>query len=246
MIMDSCDAAMTDIKAHSEILTATGWENTTPILLNKKTFTRSLIDEFTRADGRAFTASQLHSRLMGNKMIIQNVTTAATPIHMAHPYHKPSVLFHKILGNDRAENIQLMPQDVIGKVLIKISVLNRNSVPNDDVAQWAEWLSTNMPTDLQNIEILHIYESSSTAVCVLVAVPVVLWNHLPPRPGYEYVGRYWGSFPQMVSQAGASQNRGLALRPSQIFLDKQLPSRAHLLLAAAAERVRKMLCEGGC
>lgn len=85
MILDSCNVAMAGIKAHSEILAASGWETTTPAFL-RQSFTRFLIDEFTQANERAFTASQLHSRLMGNE-IIRNMT--ATPIHLAHPTTSP-------------------------------------------------------------------------------------------------------------------------------------------------------------
>lgn len=97
-------------------------------------------------------------------------------------------MFHRIIWSVTQET-QLMPQEVAGKVVIKVSVSGRGTVP--DAGQWAEWLSNNMPPDLQNIEILNKYES--TSMCVLVAVPVVLWNYLPPREAYEYVSRYWAS-----------------------------------------------------
>ena len=72
MILDSCNAAMAGIKAHGEILAASGWETITPVWL-RRIITRFLIDEFTQAEERAFTASQLHPRLMGNN-IIRNMT----------------------------------------------------------------------------------------------------------------------------------------------------------------------------
>lgn len=209
MMLDSCNAAMAGIKGHSEVLTASGWETTTSASLNQS-FTRFLIDEFTAANGRALTAAQLHSRLMGNE-IVRNMS--ATPIHVAHPDGKPSVLFHKILGRDARDN-QLMPQEIAGKVVLKVSVLGRGSIPN--AGEWAEWLSTNMPPDIRDIELLDQYES--TSVCLLVAVPVVLWDYLPPRAGYEYVSRYWGPIGQGGSRPGVSQQTSpsLSLRPANL------------------------------
>lgn len=214
MLLDCCKSAMAAIQGHSEILAASGWETTTPSSLHDS-FTRFVIDEFTAANGRAFTVAQMHARLMGNA-IIRNMS--ATPFHVAHPDNRPSVLFHKILGRD-ARNVQLMPQEIAGKVVIKVSVLGRGNVPN--AAQWAQWLTTNMPPDLQDIEILKKYES--TSVSVLVAVPVALWNYLEARPGYQYVDRYWGPFPPKVrqasvGQAGSSQQQqvGLTFRAGNI------------------------------
>jgi hypothetical protein len=207
MILDSCNAAMADIKAHGEILTASGWETTTPASLHQS-FTKFLIDEFTQANGRVFTASQLHARLMGNA-IIRNMQ--ATPIHIAHPDEKESIQFHKILERE-ARNLQLMPQEVGGKVLIKVSVVGRGGIPN--ARQWEEWLSTNMPPNLQKIEILDKYES--TSMVVLVVLPVVLWNYLPSREAYKYVSRYWGPFRPDDDQPGAGKQQGLVLRPGNI------------------------------
>lgn len=203
MILDSCNAAMASIQAHGEILAASGWETWT-------TFTKFLNDEFTDANGRAFTASQLHASMMGNA-IVKNI--GATPIHRANPDGKPSVLFHKILGRE-AGNLQLMPQETAGKVVIKVSVVDRGNIPT--ARQWENWLSTNMPPDLQDIEILDMYES--TSVSVLIAVPVVLWNYLEDRQGYQYIDRYWGPFSPNVSQgqSGSSQQAAMTMRAGNI------------------------------
>lgn len=183
MIFDSGYPPTARAKAPGEILAATGWETITPTS-PYQSFTKFLIEEFVKANGRAFTASQLHSRLMGTAFLRN---TKATPVHVARPDGKPSVVFHRIPTKKDTREVQLRPQELNGKVVIRVGV--RDDVPNAD--EWANWLSANMPPDLREIEILTKYQSG-TSVCVLVAVPVVLWNYLPDRNAYGYVSRYWG------------------------------------------------------
>jgi hypothetical protein len=78
----------------------------------------------------------------------------ATPNHVAHPYGKESIQFYKILGRE-TRNLQLMPQEVGGKVLIKVSVVERAAAAFQTLVNGKNGLVINMPPNLQKIEILE-------------------------------------------------------------------------------------------
>ena len=176
LIMDSCNSAMAGIRPDGEILTAAGWESVTPASLTFS-FTQILINEIKAQNGRAFAACDLHSNLMTNA-ITNNMR--ATPIHKTNLNH-PSVLFHKI-GSREARELIRAPQGSTARVLIAVSI-TRSTLPN--VKEWKEWLSSNMPPGIRDIEIVAHWESSSRTS--LVCVPVQVWDYLKDHPAYNFV-----------------------------------------------------------
>ncbi len=205
--MDSCFSGMSMIKPEGEILCATGWETTTPTTLNRS-FTRFLIDEIQQVGGRAITASSLHANLL-SRALSNNMS--ATPIHRTNGEY-PSVLLHKI-GSREAQQLVRMPQRQLAKVLITVSVSN-NTLPS--LKDWAEWLTTNMPTDINNVEIVANWNSASRTA--LVSVPIEIWDYLRDDPAYAFVSYVMdqvviGAGPE--AQAAGEGARHRPLHPGQ-------------------------------
>lgn len=200
--MDSCNSAMAGIHPDAEILTATGWESTTPASTTSS-FTRVLIDEIKARNGRAFTACDLHSMML-TRAFVNNI--AATPIHKAD-MSSPSVLFHKI-GTREARELARASLTDTAKVLITVSI-EKYHVPHID--DWTKWLTPNMPTDLRDVEIVAHWTSSSGVT--LVSVPVQVWDYLRDDPAYNFVSFVQGKVhhglpsPPQPSSSSVQQQR---------------------------------------
>jgi hypothetical protein len=169
---------MASVKPEGEILTAAGWETTASSSL-PYSFTQIMIDEIRSMNGKAFTICDLHNLMM------QNPNMQATPNYKNKPKH-PSVLIHKI-GSREAQQLVRADRTSRGKVLITVSVSN-DVVP--DVHTWHKWLSSFMPTDIRNIEIIGRWESTSCVI--LVAVPIQVWDRLRDDPAYSFVSFLMG------------------------------------------------------
>jgi len=52
-----------------------------------------------------------------------------------------------------------------------------------DAAAWTTWLTTNLPLDLQNIELK--YGSESMSQLLVVSMPIDIWSYLPKHLGYS-------------------------------------------------------------
>ena len=179
--MDSCNSAMATIRPDGEILTAAGWESTTPASL-AFSFTQILIDEIKAMAGRAFTASDLHAKLLTNA---QQNNIGATPIHRASLHH-PSVLIHKI-GSREARDLVRASQNTTARVLITVSIA-ANVLP--DVNEWDQWLTSNMPSGIRDVEVVAHWDSFSRGV--LVCLPVQMWDYLRDDAAYSFVSYVWG------------------------------------------------------
>lgn len=218
--MDSCNSAMAGIHPHGEILTASGWESTTPAAA-ASSFTRVLIDEIRSLNGRSFTASDLHSMIM-TWAFSNNIS--ATPIHKAN-VKCPSVLIHKV-GTQEARKLARASLNNTAKVLITVSI-EKCSVP--DVDEWGEWLTAHMPPDFRDIEIVAHWTSSSSAVTLLVSVPVQVWTFLQDHPAYSFVSFVHGKVhhglpPPPQPSASTVQQQGADLRKENIP-PQSLPAR---------------------
>lgn len=179
LIMDSCNSAMAGIHPDGEILTAAGWESTASSALS---FTRILIDEINSLNGRAFTASDLHSMMVTRAF--QN-KISATPIHKTD-MSRPSVLFHKI-GTREARELARAPQTNPAKVLITVSI-EKYHLPN--IHEWTKWLTDKMPTDLKDIEVVAHWTSSSGVA--LVSIPIQVWDYLRDDSAYSFISFLFG------------------------------------------------------
>lgn len=174
--MDSCNSAMAAIRPEGEILTASGWESVTSANL-ASSFTRFVIDELTALNGRAIAVCDLHAKLMDNAL---RTNMSATPIHKSN-FNYPSVVIHKI-GSREAQDLNRVPRTTAAKVLITVSI-SFNDLPN--INEWKNWLTSNMPTDINNIEIVAHWNSASRTV--LVSLPIQVWDYLRENPAYSFV-----------------------------------------------------------
>lgn len=167
---------MAGIHPDGEILTATGWESTTPAS-TATSFTRVMIDEIKSLNGRAFTASDLHSMMLTRAFLNQ---IPATPIHKAD-MSCPSVLFHKI-GTREARELARASLTNSAKVLITVSI-EKYHLANID--EWTKWFTANLPTDLRDVEVVAHWTSSSGVA--LVSVPIQVWNYLRDDSAYHFI-----------------------------------------------------------
>lgn len=104
----------------------------------------------------------------------------STPIYGANREH-PSILIHRI-GSREAQQLVRAPRTTAAKVSMTVSV-SSDALPSVDA--WKNWLTSNMPNDIKDVEIVGHWRSSSRTV--LVAVPIQIWHYIKDHPAYNFV-----------------------------------------------------------
>jgi len=164
---------MVSVQGETEVLGACGWGQTTG------SFTQVLIDQLKSYNGSPVSLVQLYAETM-HHALTSNIGT--NPVHIPHIDGRPSIILHKPFpGSTRT----LQASSTISPVgvLIKVDITGDDTVPDSEV--WAKWLTTNMPPDLQRIEIQLVLSSSSSIM--IVSLPTTIWSYLSYKPGYTYI-----------------------------------------------------------
>lgn len=184
---------MAGIRPDGETLTAFGWESQTPANL-ASSFTQIMINEIKSLNGQAFTAVDLHAIMLTNAL---KNNMEVIPIHKPNLDY-PSVLFHKIDSRE-AQALVRAPRTSAAKVLITVSISNDN-LPDSEA--WSHWLTTNMPTDIRDIEIMARWKAASCTI--LVSIPIQLWDYLKDNPAYNFVSFILGEVQVLKSPPSQS------------------------------------------
>ena len=218
IILDCCYAANaardTAEGTTKELLAACSRENRT-LGVGQRSFTSALIDELRAFEHVPFTVSMLHGRLvtmrwklaytpfyanlsehrrtsielaplpMGDK---SNVEDSASVEESSSAYEPMDTSFHDettTLSSTQPSS-QSSPSSNSGtRVLLAVSVSQEADL---DIDQWISWLTTQAPWDVTavDVQVEGIYRSHSTLV--LASVPTPVWDRLPARAAYQFVG----------------------------------------------------------
>ena len=210
IILDCCyaaNAARNSVRSETpmEILAASARENRT-IGVSYRSFTSVLIDELKAIEKQPFTVSLLYKNL-----ITERGRLVCTPVHASlsdqsqpsitiAPLHVPlTSTTDKSLeaNNERPGEPRVVSEDldftpgtststlVETRVLISVAVDERSPL---NAHEWATWLSRLSPQAVTDavIRIEGVFKSQSTLL--LVSSPVPVWNLLPDRQAYCFVG----------------------------------------------------------
>ena len=179
VIMDCCAAGLANLdEGDIEVLGASAWESeaaATP----QSSFTRAIIDELKSINGMSITITQLVSALHSQRTVMNG---ASTPVHKRASADLEPAVIHRIEKTPSPlRQVSAVPR--FSHVLITVKVAKENSVP--DVKQWANWLKTNLPPYVGEIDITAKWKTGSALV--VVVMPIELWLDLPARPGYGFM-----------------------------------------------------------
>lgn len=181
-ILDTCYSASAGVGTQREVLSASAIEQYANSRAGGlQTFTQALCISLRKNPVPASVA-QIHARLIHDwqdptaSMHLQN-----TPVHKAasDPYRDSIVLSPAIAD---APPPVVKPELTASKVLITIKLDDR--VPRN-LVEWRKWLSTNVPSNIAEIDVVGVLESSSKLL--LLNVPIALWDVLGDNPAYTFV-----------------------------------------------------------
>lgn len=208
---------LTDSNTTKEILAACSRESiTSPV--GDRSYTSALIDELRDIGGQApssqpVTVAMLHSRLMsikwrlaytptyallsengGSSIVIQKMPQLEKlPSPSGSTSSAPNETTNSSDRSDDAElehaptqSSSLSSQASETKVLIAVSFSEATS--SLEVRDWKRWLTTNAPAGIVGLDtqLESLYQSNSTLG--IFSVPVALWNRMPDRAAYRFVG----------------------------------------------------------
>src|SRR5256885_2570488 len=192
-IIDACYSCSIAIDNPRETLAASAIEMTSDSRIKGlQSFTQAFCQTI-RADPSPATVAQIHARLLSQW---QNGSKGnhlqTTPVHKAAAnFDKPSI----ILAPSNVPPATLKPdQSDTAKVLITVKLDDR--IP-PNLAEWRNWLRSQIPTNVAEIDVEGIFEASSKVV--LLRLPVAIWDMLPDHDAYSFVG-YVGSSNLIVKQ----------------------------------------------
>ena len=209
---------LTDSKTTKEILTACSRESPTLSVGNRSYTSALIDElRYIGRQGpssQPVTVAMLHSRLMsvrwrlaytptytllsedgGSSIVIQklpiqenvassgNSTSSASQSQTTDPSDRSD---DAGLEHPPTQSSSLSSQSSEIKVIIAVSLSEADS--SLDVEHWQRWLTSNAPAGILGLDtkLESLYLSNSTLA--LFSIPVALWNGLPDRAAYRFVG----------------------------------------------------------
>ena len=136
-----------------------------------------------RTDTSPATVAQIHARLVSEWMDASKGNhLQTTPVHKAAAsLETPSIPLAPLCTDSPSTGLAKPRGQSAAKVLISVT-LDDDVPPN--LAEWKNWLRTQIP--VANIEVAGVFESCSKVV--LLQLPVAVWDMLPDRRAYSFVG----------------------------------------------------------
>ena len=184
-ILDACYSSSIAIDNLRETLAASAIEMTSDSRLKGlQSFTQALCSTI-RADTSPATVVQIHARLVSEWMDASKGNhLQTTPVHKAAAsLETPSIILAPLCADSPPTGLAKPQGQSAAKVLISVTL-------DDDVplnlAEWKHWLRTQIPAGVANIEVAGVFESCSKVV--LLQLPVAVWDMLPDRRAYSFVG----------------------------------------------------------
>ena len=181
-IIDACNSGMASLDTGIETLGAGAWKSSASSL-SPTSFTALLTHEIGNLQGSTISAANLLSQIWYNSA---TALKGPQPIYRPAKGDEPTVIFHRIC---QASGIP-GPRGPSAQVMLKVTIEQDHTLPNTE--DFVEWLSTNIPPDLRNIEIKC--EWRTTSLAFMVTMPAEVSFYLPEYPAYVREGIYRGAF----------------------------------------------------
>lgn len=210
IFLDCCYAASADkrsVDGTIEILAASGRETKTVGVCNWS-FTSRLTEVLQDSREKPLTIAMLHAKLVNYRAAEGPKKLLRTPVHsIMSSKDKASIrlssmaLFGGLPGSpsppaltvsdlSQQSSLSSSPGSLgshpsLTRVLVAVSLKDRVQ----DVGEWLEWLTTHMPTDVTNLELIKpegLWESHSTLG--LISMPVAVWDLFPHTTAYHCLG----------------------------------------------------------
>ncbi|KAK2590430.1 hypothetical protein QQS21_011891 [Conoideocrella luteorostrata] len=220
LVLDCCSSGLAGLNQNIEVLSASAWESTAPSS-PQASFTRALIDALKATKGAPISTVQLVANLHTRESVRLG---RSMPICMGNRYAPPAII-HRIETTPPPPSPRVAPAALPhAHVMISVTVKKENSIPN--LAQWAEWLKTNLPSYIGEIEIVAQWKTGSATVIIIL--PIEIWLALPDNRAYSFVGYHY-----MWNSAAARRRHMAALEPQrrqqqqQPLQEEQVPRMRH-------------------
>ena len=187
-ILDCCNASAASLDNHrlrkhgNQFLCASGFESTASSNLDKS-FTRRLNDVILRHRNTPMSVTSLHD-IVWSEALDQATFLAHTPHTFGCGRDGSSIVLEPLATESR--ELQALRQNTAashGKVLITVSLEGKTVMP--DKATFIKWLTTHVPTNIQNVKVQALFDSHSTVV--LATIPFAAWDALQTDPLVEFV-----------------------------------------------------------
>ncbi|KAL8853690.1 MAG: hypothetical protein Q9221_001501 [Calogaya cf. arnoldii] len=201
IILDCCYAANaardTSEGTIKELLAACGRENPT-LGVGIRSFTICIIEELQAFGAGPFTVSMLHSRLITMRWrLVYTPVYALLSEHGGHSIElapqsasTPAGQFCEANNSDIDEDMMDVSSPE-ARVATDTRVLLSVSISDDatcDIAEWKKWLVHEAPLVVTQIEVRVEAVYKSHSAMLIVSMPVVVWNCLPNKAAYRFVG----------------------------------------------------------
>ncbi|KAK2591010.1 hypothetical protein QQS21_011303 [Conoideocrella luteorostrata] len=203
LLLDCCAAGLGGLDQNIELLGASSWESNAPAN-PQASFTRALIDELNSAHGAPISITQLVAKFHTRKSVQLG---RSTPVYRPAGKDTTPALIHRIEKTPQPSSPQVAPAPAHAHVLISVTVKKENSVPK--LTQWAEWLKSNLPPYIGEIDIVAKWKTGSATV--IFVLPIEIWLALPDNGAYSFV-----SYHYMWDSADARRRHAAALEPQEM------------------------------
>ncbi|MCJ1396177.1 hypothetical protein MMC18_009066 [Xylographa bjoerkii] len=215
-ILDCCYASSFAICGTKELLAACAIDRTTPGAGHPGSFSRVLAETLTNANGRQFTIAQLHGAM--TRAFYENELTT-TPVHVelsTEMVTHGSIVLAPLTNGSTATAPHQQVSRPFGaprsnpKVLVSVHLSDVKTPPN--AQQWIQWLSSHMPSGVEEIQIdlVGFYQTSS--FILLVTMPIEVWTVLRGDAAYVFISIVTSSNMMPVSTSLFGGVGGLAVR----------------------------------
>lgn len=191
-ILDCCYASSLAIMGKRELLAATAIDRPAPGAGSPDSFTRVLIETLNKANGRAFTAAQLHAEM--TRSYYKNELTT-TPVHVelsGAMVTKGSIVLAPLRNGSTAVPPHIQSPRPFGtlkvqpKILLSVHLSDLETPPS--VQQWTNWLSSHLPSGTEDTEINMEQFFPGFPSYLLISMPVEVWTVLRGDPANVFVG----------------------------------------------------------
>ena len=209
---------LTDSRTTKEIMTACSRESPTSVVGNRSytsALVDELRDIGSRGpSSQPVTVAMLHSRLMsikwrlaytptyallsengGSSIVIQKMPEtekrassggSTSSAHSSQATNTPDRSDDAGPGHSLAQSSSQSSQPSETKVLIAVSFSEANS--SLIVGDWKKWLTTDAPAGILGLDVQLESMYLSNSILALFSIPVALWNRMPDKAAYRFVG----------------------------------------------------------
>nr|POE77954.1 hypothetical protein CFP56_09595 [Quercus suber] len=199
-ILDCCYAATAARgRGAKEGLWACNSEATTTGV-NDNSFTQNLIAELRSSSSERFNAAMLHNRLMRRYLEPGDHELLTEPMYscLGGEIYPSVELVPQPQAEDESTDPALSVDTMLTEPLVVLAIKLKESNDVPSLPSWLSWVHENAPDSVESVHALGGLERRSLvhieghfrsdSRLVLVSLPIRLWNQLPRRAAYSFVG----------------------------------------------------------